>query len=114
MKRVNIGKLVGSNAISIQSGKKLYTEIHKEILQGGRVELDFSGVTVASPFLNVSIGLLLKDISVTQLQDRLVVENISDVGRGLLNHVIANALEFYKNSGTVSSGIDTSLGKGND
>lgn len=114
MKKVKVSELVGNNAISIQSGKKLYAEIHEEILRGRGVELDFDGVSVASPFLNVSIGLLLKDISVAQLQERLVIKNISSVAKGLLNHVIANALEFYKSSGVVSSGIDASLGKGND
>ena len=89
--------IVGPNAISMQSGHLLYEQIDKTILAGEHVELDFEGVSLfASPFFNASIGFLLKDINVDDLKSRLVILNISEVGRQLLNHAIANAIKFYQ------------------
>ena len=88
--------VVGENAISMQSGKILYDKISKPLLSNESVELDFSGVKIfGSPFFNVSIGLLLKDISLEDLQDRLKIINLNTDGNQLLNFVIKNALKFY-------------------
>ena len=114
MKSIKIVELVGKNAISIQSGKKLYAEISSLVISGEKVELNFEGVSLASPFLNASIGLLLRDISVKDLQAQLSFPGISDVGRGLLNHVIGNAIIFYGDSDNVKKGIDASLEEGDD
>jgi len=89
-------EIVGSNAISMQSGQMLYEKISKQLISGEVVEIDFKGVELfASPFFNASIGFLIKDINVTDLQKRLKVANLSEVGRQLLNHVISNAILFY-------------------
>ncbi len=96
MTKLSAIDIVGKNAISMQSGSNLYEKISPTLLSGQNVELDFDGVELfASPFFNASIGLLLKDIQVTDLQQRLQVIHISDVGRQLLNHVISNAIKFY-------------------
>lgn len=93
-------EIVGSNAISMQSGKLLYEKISKQLFAGEEIEIDFNGVELfASPFFNASIGFLIKDINVTELQKRLKLTNLSDVGRHLLNHVIANAILFYAEQG---------------
>jgi hypothetical protein len=94
--KLNVKDIVGSNAISMQSGERLYNEIHQPLLDG-----EFTGVDLfASPFFNASIGLALKDINIEDLQKNLELLNFSPVGRQLLNHVIANAINFYnKDSG---------------
>jgi hypothetical protein len=99
--KLNVKDIVGSNAISMQSGERLYNEIHQPLLDGEKVQLDFTGVDLfASPFFNASIGLALKDINIEDLQKNLELLNFSPVGRQLLNHVIANAINFYnKDSG---------------
>lgn len=91
-------EIVGEHAISMQSGQLLYANLQESILKEGKVQIDFEGVKFfASPFFNASIGYLLKDMDVTQLKERVQISNLSDVGRSLLNLVIANAINFYKN-----------------
>jgi hypothetical protein len=98
MIKIAILKLIGQNAISMQSGSKLYENISTKIFSKEDVELDFSGVDLfASPFFNASVGLLLKDVSVTDFQQKLKITHINAVGQQLLNLVIANAISFYKN-----------------
>lgn len=99
--KILVTDIVGQNAISMQSGKNLYEKISKPLLSTESVELDFGGVKLfASPFFNASIGLLLKDIQVSDLQKHLSFINLSEVGRQLLNHVIANAIKYYAMEGT--------------
>ncbi|MCE9686030.1 STAS-like domain-containing protein [Shewanella sp. AS16] len=106
MNRIVVFDIVGKNAISLQSGTKLYSKISSKVIKGEGVELDFNKVELfASPFFNASIGLLLKDVDVNTLLQRLNVENLSDVGRDLLNHVISNAINFYKNKNSFSQAI---------
>lgn len=89
-------EIVGENAISMQSGRNLYDRFSGTLLNGEDVELDFEGVNLfASPFFNASVGLLLKDIDVKTLQEKLKIVNLSNVGKQLLNHVIANAIKYY-------------------
>jgi len=89
---------IGENAISMQSGSNLYEIISKDILLGKeKVMLDFSGVNIfASPFFNAGIGLLLRDITIEELQERLNFDNLNPIGKQLLNLVISNAIAFYK------------------
>lgn len=96
MVEINAKEVVGVNAISMQSGKHLYNKIAKLLISGKDVNLDFSEVELfASPFFNASIGLLLKDIKIDDLQLHLKIINLSPVGNQLLNHVIENAIKYY-------------------
>lgn len=89
--------IVGENAISMQSGQNLYEKIFNPLMSGEEIEIDFEGVKLfASPFFNASIGFLLKDIAVTDLQRKLTIKNLSVVGHQLLNHVISNAIKYYE------------------
>lgn len=107
MYQIKVVDLTGKNAISMQTGEKLYNALHSNLIAGEKVAIDFEGVALfASPFFNASIGLLLKDVSVEQLQQQLSIVNISDVGRDLLNHVISNAIVFYSNIDNVTKAID--------
>ncbi|XLX41864.1 STAS-like domain-containing protein [Ectopseudomonas mendocina] len=109
MNQINILELTGKNAISMQNGEKLYAALHKKLESGESIIVNFEGVALfASPFFNASIGLLLKDIPIENLQKQLSIINLSDVGRDLLNHVISNALIFHKNTDKVSNAIDQS------
>lgn len=99
MNPVNVRRLVGVNAISMSSGRKLRDEILGEWESPGKIVINFEGVEVfASPFFNSGIGFLLKDNTISQLQDKLVFEGMSDHGRRLLNLVIDNAIRFYADS----------------
>lgn len=95
--KIIVREIVGENAISMQSGSILYEKISKRLMSGEEVEIDFQGVELfASPFFNASIGLLLKDIKVTDLQHRVKIVNVSEVGRQLINLVISNAIKHYE------------------
>lgn len=97
--KINVKELVGIHAISMQSGQFLYKDIQKNLTKGTKIQVDFDGVKFfASPFFNASFGYLIKDSSVEKLMDQIEIINISVVGRRLLNLVITNAINFYKNS----------------
>lgn len=101
-------EIVGEHAISMQSGQILYSNLQESFGKDKKVQIDFEGVKFfASPFFNASIGYLLKDMDVAQLKDRVEIINLSDVGRSLLNLVIANAINFYKNKGESNLSIIT-------
>ncbi|EHD0100673.1 STAS-like domain-containing protein [Vibrio vulnificus] len=107
MKKIKVFDLVGKNAISMQSGTKLHDAIAHELLSGGKVEIDFTGVSLfASPFFNASVGVLLKDLSIEELMDRMKIINCSEVGLGLLNTVIQNALNYYSGARQITDTLD--------
>jgi len=113
MKTIYVFDVIGKNAISMQNGEKVYKMLRENIKEGQETTLDFEQISLfASPFFNASIGLLLKDISIQQLQASLTFENLNEVGRDLLNHVISNAISYYGNSANVTKGIDSSSGDG--
>lgn len=88
--------LVGKYAISAESGQKLYDQIHPVLLSGDPVELDFTGVQVfASPFFNLAIGHLLKDIPADNLNRLVEFTAINPEGWNVLERVIVIAKHYY-------------------
>ena len=109
MLKVNVSKQIGKNAISIQSGTKLYEVISPKLLAGSEVEIDFSSVSLyASPFFNASVGLMLKDISIDGLMRHMKIVGLNDIGKDLLNVVIQNAINFYEMDSKISNVLDES------
>jgi hypothetical protein len=112
MNSIVVREVVGGNAVSMSAGTKLRELILNSWARSGeanvKLVLDFSGIEVfASPFFNASIGALLKDREIGELQARLGFEGISDHGKSILNLVIANAIKFYGDkSGAVGRGLD--------
>lgn len=108
MSTIKVKDIVGSNAISMNSGQKVKDEITRLWEKVDKLTIDFKGVDVfASPFFNASVGALLKNKSIGQLQSKLEFTNISDHGRRLLNLVIQNAIKFYSDdSGKTTSGLE--------
>ncbi|MBE2895735.1 STAS-like domain-containing protein [Pasteurellaceae bacterium HPA106] len=98
MNRILVKNLIESNiSVSMVLGAKLYQEIKTKLSENNKVKIDFEGIdTFASPFFNAAIGKLLKDYSIEQLQESLDFLNINQGGKNLLNKVIANAIEYYK------------------
>ncbi|PCC98990.1 STAS-like domain-containing protein [Halopseudomonas pelagia] len=108
MVTINVKEMVGANAISMNSGQKIKSEINKLWEKEDTISVNFEGIDVfASPFFNASIGALLKDKTIEQLQGKLKFINISDHGRRLLNLVIQNAIKFYSDSSdNTKNGLD--------
>jgi len=96
MDTIKVFDLIGKNAISMQTGDKVYMILVEKVARGEQITLDFEGVTLfASPFFNSAIGRLLKDKEISQLQQQLKFEHLDEVGRNLLNLVISNAINYY-------------------
>ncbi|WP_417439661.1 STAS-like domain-containing protein [Idiomarina abyssalis] len=107
MNTIKVFELSGKNAVSIQGGRKLHEKIKDDLLAGRSVELDFEGVKIfASPFFNSSIGVFIKDIPIQTLMQRLEVKNLEQNGKELLNHVIDNAIRYYKSEGSIKNAFD--------
>lgn len=96
MDTIKVFDLIGKNAISMQTGDKIYVILREKIINGEQVTLDFDGVTLfASPFFNSAIGRLLQDNEISKLQQQLKFEHLDEIGRNLLNLVIRNAINYY-------------------
>lgn len=96
--KIIIKELLGGDiAISMAKGKNLYDLLLQNINNHDKIILDFDGVTIfASPFFNASIGYLLKDFDIKDLQLKLSFTNLNGVGLNLLNLVISNAIQTYE------------------
>ena len=94
--KLEIRKLVGKNCMTGEDGQKVYNEIYPLLLEGKSVELDFDGVTIfASPFFNVAIGQLLRDIDSYSLNQLLKPSHLSPLGLRILKRVIENSKWYY-------------------
>ncbi len=90
--------LSGEYAITTEDGQKLFEIIQPEIAEGKRVELNFSGVRVfASPFFNAAIGPLLEGRSSDDLRRLIKFNNLSPIGESVINRVIENSDQYYRN-----------------
>jgi hypothetical protein len=89
--------LPNKNAISYAQSEILYNLLKENFKNEESITIDFKNITVvSSPFFNGSIGLLLKNIKIEELQKKVKFINISDDAKAILNIVIKNALEHYK------------------
>lgn len=103
---ISIREMVGPNAISMNSGQKIRDEILRQWDRHEKISLNFDGIDVfASPFFNASVGALLKDRSIEQLQEKLEFVSVSEHGRRLINLVIQNAIKFYSDDGKIDAGL---------
>jgi STAS-like domain of unknown function (DUF4325) len=94
--RYVVNEITGPYALTPDGGQALYDQIHPVLVAGQSVALDFSDVKIsASPFFNVAIGQLLKDLSPDQLNQNLSIENLNNNGQAVLKHVIENAKRYY-------------------
>jgi hypothetical protein len=94
--RYIVNEITGPYALTPDGGQALYDQIHPVLVAGQSVALDFSEVKIsASPFFNVAIGQLLKDLSPDLLNQNLSIENLNNNGQAVLKHVIDNAKRYY-------------------
>jgi STAS-like domain of unknown function (DUF4325) len=94
--RYIVKDITGPYAIAPDAGQVLYEQIHPVLLKGQNVELDFSEVKVyASAFFNFAVGQLLKDLSASDLNQRLSITGLNPSGQNILERVIDNAKRYY-------------------
>lgn len=94
--KVSIKDTIGPRCIIQEDGQRIFDEIHETLLHGENVTLDFTGVAqFASPFFNFAIGQLLKDITVDDLRRLLLIENLNQTGKLVVERVIENAAKYH-------------------
>jgi len=91
-----IHDLIGPRCIIKEDGQKVYDLIHDPLLRGEKVEIDFKSVEqFASPFFNLAIGQLLKDVKETDISRFLQIVNLNETGSLVVKRVIENAAHYY-------------------
>lgn len=99
--KLNVYELIGENCLTMGDGQKVYDLIHSELSANRFVELDFTKVGVfASPFFNVAIGQLLRDIKSEDLNCLLKVSNMTPAGLAVLRRVLENSKRYYSDEKT--------------
>jgi hypothetical protein len=94
--KYKIYELIGENSMSQKAGQQIYDLIYPQLQAGKAVELDFAGVRrFLSVFFNFAIGQLLRDIKPEDLDQLLVVSNLSPLGQETYDNVIENAKRYY-------------------
>ena len=84
-------------AMTYEQAKPCYEEIVKSLSENEVVVLDFTGLNIiSSPFLNGTVGLLLKDFSKEEIEKRVIIENLPIGFHDVLDTVVKNAHKFYK------------------
>ncbi|OIP39275.1 hypothetical protein AUJ95_05720 [Candidatus Desantisbacteria bacterium CG2_30_40_21] len=102
--------LIGENCLTLDDGQKIYDLIHPELIASHQIELDFDKAKVfASPFFNIAIGRLLKDIKSEDLNRLLKVNNLAPVGYSVLKRVIENSKEYYSPNENTRKALDAVL-----
>jgi len=96
--KLEIKIFIGERCVTSEDGQHVYEEIHPKLAAGEPVSLDFTGVTVfASPFFNFAIGQLLRDLKPGDLNELLKVEGLLPDGGLVVQRVVKNAKEYYRN-----------------
>ncbi|HIF9275677.1 TPA: STAS-like domain-containing protein [Photobacterium damselae] len=111
--KIDVATVVGKTAVSRESGLKLKGTLNTALQSNTKVELDFSAVQVyASPFFNTAIAPYLGDMSIQELLEKISFENLSPIGRKLLNQVIHNAIEFYSKAEPEQQDLEEKVNRG--
>jgi len=94
--KLSIRDKIGPRCIIKEDGQNIYDQIHGSLKNGETVTLDFEGVNqFASPFFNFAIGQLLKDIQEDKLRRLLLIENLNETGKLVVERVIENAANYH-------------------
>lgn len=88
--KINVYDEVGSFAITVDDGEKLFGLISHELLEKEEnIILDFENVSkLCAVFLNASIGKLIRIIGLDEYNKVINVENLNDVGQLVLESII--------------------------
>jgi hypothetical protein len=83
-------------ALTERDGMKLRAAIERLLQNEPAVLLDFSGISLfATMFFNASIGHLVMQLSPTVCAGRILITNISDLGRETYQHTFENARDIF-------------------
>lgn len=96
---IRVRDVVGENCITSDDGNKVYLRMRHDIYCGYKVTLDFTDVkTIAAPFLNASVGQLLKDVPAQTVYDNLKFIShppLSPLLENVVDSVIKHSDRYY-------------------
>lgn len=106
-----IKPLLGELCMTVQQGNKLYGLIYPQLIQGDTVTLDFIGVVICiPPFMNASVGMLLKDIPLEVMNKLLTITNLNPTAKQTFKLVIEDANEYW-NDESIKKTVDELFSK---
>jgi hypothetical protein len=95
--QISVQELVGHRCMTVEQGTPVYVALSHLLRSGEQAVLDFSGVIVCtSPFLNASIGRLLRDFSPQELDGLFRIENLTPVGVSLVRPFIEDSTDYSR------------------
>lgn len=111
--KIDVAEIVGKTAVSREGGLKLKSALDEAMQSDTQIKLDFQTVQIyASPFFNTAIAPYLGNMSFEQLREKISFENLSPIGKRLLNQVIHNAITFYSKEKEEQNELEEKITKG--
>lgn len=97
-KVIYISDVVGSEfCISSSYGQRVFDAIQSEIVQGKKIRVSFRNIKSLTPaFLESAIGRLYSGMQ-DEIDNKLLLEDLSSVRRSIVDEVIKEAKKYYKN-----------------
>jgi hypothetical protein len=94
-------------ALTEKDGLKLRSAIEQLLAGEPVIVLDFSGISLfATMFFNASIGHLVLKLTPQRCEERIKIDNISELGRETYRHTFENAKEIFAQSGNIQKIAD--------
>lgn len=111
--KIDVAQIVGKTAVSREGGLKLKSALDEAMKSDQKIELDFQTVQIyASPFFNTAIAPYLGSMDFEELREKISFQNLSPIGKRLLNQVIHNAIAFYSKEGDEQAEVEEKITKG--
>lgn len=86
---INIIETCGKNVVSRDDGKRVRSLIENKWTAVDKIKINFGNVLIASvSFFDEIFGQLAFEYSRAELTDKIVVENIQEYDRALLNDIL--------------------------
>jgi hypothetical protein len=95
--RIVVREVIKEPGRSFEEGQKVHDLISPILARGEEVEVDFEGLRyiIDVPFLNASIGQLLRDHPLERVKSLLRVQNLSDLDRRILERLIEKCSRYF-------------------
>lgn len=85
-----------AHCVTPRDGEKVYEEIIEVLRANGNVCMSFKGIIlITSNYLNASIGRLLEHYSETDVRRRVIMVQITEKHKALVDSVIRHAVQYY-------------------
>lgn len=94
--QISVWRLCGAFCVAASDGEKLRRAITRALKDERSVAVSFEGVeSLASAFLNASVGQLVGQFDAQILRDQLQIEDLSDSDHALVRRVVQNAKRYF-------------------